>query len=58
VAVTDTAAIALDAGCLRQKCDADPRLGYALVQRFAALLVQRLHATRLRLVDLYGGGVP
>lgn len=58
LAVTDTAAVALDAACLRQKCDADPRLGYALVQRFAALLVERLQATRVRLVDLYGGGEP
>ena len=54
VALADTAAVALDAVCLREKCDADPAFGYRLVGRFAALLVQRLQATRLRLLDVYG----
>jgi CRP-like cAMP-binding protein len=54
VAVDEVGAVALDAACLRGKCDEDPRLGYDLVRRFAALLVQRLQATRLRLLDLYG----
>lgn len=56
VALDDIAAVALDAVCLRGKCDADAALGYRLVQRFAALLVRRLHATRLRLLDVYGHG--
>jgi CRP/FNR family transcriptional regulator, cyclic AMP receptor protein len=47
-------AIALDGICLRGKCAADPRLGYELVQRFARLAIQRLQATRLRLLDVYG----
>lgn len=54
VALDDTAAVALDAACLRGKCDADPALGYRLVQRFAGLLVKRLQATRFRLLDVYG----
>jgi CRP/FNR family transcriptional regulator, cyclic AMP receptor protein len=47
-------AIALDGICLRGKCAADPRLGFELVQRFARLAIQRLQATRLRLLDVYG----
>lgn len=54
IALEDTAAVALDAACLRAKCDGDPALGYRLVQRFAGLLVRRLQATRLRLLDVYG----
>lgn len=49
-----TEAVALDASCLRARFDADPALGYRLVQRFSALLVKRLQATRLRLLDVYG----
>lgn len=53
-AVDETHAVSLDGTCLRAKCDEDPRLGYALMQRFAGIMVQRLEATRLRLLDLYG----
>lgn len=54
VALEGTSAIALDAACLRGKCEADPRLGYALMVRFARLLRDELQATRLRLLDVYG----
>jgi CRP-like cAMP-binding protein len=47
-------AIAFDGACLRAKCDQDPQLGYVLMQRFAAVMVERLQATRLRLLDVYG----
>ncbi len=43
-------AIALDATCLRDKCEADHDLGYALMKRFLPVLVQRLQATRLQTV--------
>lgn len=49
-----THAIAFDGGCLRGKCAADPVLGYDLLRRFADVLVERLQATRLRLIDVYG----
>jgi CRP/FNR family transcriptional regulator, cyclic AMP receptor protein len=42
-----------DGACLREKCEADPRLGYELLQRFSQLLIDRLQATRLQLLDLY-----
>jgi CRP/FNR family cyclic AMP-dependent transcriptional regulator len=46
--------VALDAGCLRRACDANHDLGYALMQRVLPVLVQRLQATRLQLLDVYG----
>jgi CRP-like cAMP-binding protein len=49
-------ATVFDAVCLREKCDADPALGYALMGRFAQVLIDRLQSTRLRLLDVYGNG--
>ena len=54
-AVEDTGVIAFDGACLRGKCDADHELGYQLMRRFAAVLVDRLQGTRLQLLDVYGG---
>lgn len=48
-------AIRFDAACLRGKCAADQALGHELYRRFAAALRDRLHATRLQLLDLYEG---
>jgi CRP/FNR family transcriptional regulator, cyclic AMP receptor protein len=53
-AVSPVRALALDGVCLRAKCDEDPRLGYALMRRFAGLAVSRLQAARLQLLDVYG----
>ena len=47
-------AVELAGACLRAKCDADPRLGYDLMRRFADLAARRLQATRLQLLDVYG----
>jgi CRP-like cAMP-binding protein len=49
-----TRAIALDAKCLRGKCEADHHLGYELMKRFVPELVRRLHATRMQMLDVYG----
>ncbi len=54
LAVGDSSLFAFDAACLRQKLEADPRLGYAVVLRMAELATERLHATRVQLIDLYG----
>jgi CRP/FNR family transcriptional regulator, cyclic AMP receptor protein len=48
-----TRAIALDAKCLRGKCEDDHHLGYELMKRFVPELVQRLHTTRLQMLDVY-----
>ena len=53
-AVEDTKVIAFDGKWLRQKCNEDPELGHELMQRIAQVLVQRLQATRLQLLDVYG----
>jgi CRP/FNR family transcriptional regulator, cyclic AMP receptor protein len=34
--------------------DADARVGYQLLSRFVPVIVDRLQATRLRLLDVYG----
>jgi CRP/FNR family cyclic AMP-dependent transcriptional regulator len=47
-------AVAFDGACLRGKCEEDPRLGYELMKRFTGIIVERLQATRLRLLDVYG----
>jgi CRP-like cAMP-binding protein len=53
-ATEDTRAVSFDATCLRAKCEADPAVGYALMSRVAGLMLDRLLAARLRLLDLYG----
>ncbi len=53
-ALTLVRALSLDGACLRAKCAADTALGYALLERFTPVIVQRLEATRLQLLDLYG----
>lgn len=49
-----TRAIAMDGKCLRNKCDADPVLGYDMAKRVAYVMMQRLEAARLQLLDVYG----
>lgn len=53
-AVEPVHAIGLDAACLRGKCERDHDLGYELMKRFLPIFVERLHATRLQLLDVYG----
>lgn len=53
-ATEETSAIAFDGQCLRGKCETDPALGYALLQRVVQVLSSRLHSARVRLLDLYG----
>jgi CRP-like cAMP-binding protein len=53
-AVEDTRALALDGTCLRTKCETDHDLGYELLKRFAQIMEERLQATRLQLLDVYG----
>lgn len=49
-----TRAIAMDAACLRGKCDEDHHLGYDMMKRFLPILVDRLQSTRLQVLDVYG----
>ncbi len=53
-AVEATEVFVLDALCVRGKCENNKLLGYELMQRLAQLMMERLVATRLQLLDLYG----
>jgi CRP/FNR family transcriptional regulator, cyclic AMP receptor protein len=53
-AVEPSELIGFDAVCLRGKLEADHDLGYELMRRFTANLIDRLQATRLQLLDVYG----
>lgn len=54
VALDSVRAVALDAACLRSKCEADARLGYAMLRRVVEVLESRLQAVRVQLLDIYG----
>jgi CRP-like cAMP-binding protein len=54
-ALSQTLTVAFDAAGVRRLCAEDPRIGSELYRRFIEVVVDRLQATRIRLVDLYGG---
>jgi CRP/FNR family transcriptional regulator, cyclic AMP receptor protein len=49
-----TQAIRFDAETLRERLAEDPVLGYELMRAFTTVMVERLQATRLQLLDVYG----
>jgi CRP-like cAMP-binding protein len=53
-AVEATEALAFDGVRLREACERDPRLGYELLKRFVRVIGERLQATRLQILDVYG----
>jgi CRP-like cAMP-binding protein len=53
-ALTLTRALMFDGRCLRGKFQHDYELGYELMRRFAQVIVQRLEAAGLQLLDVYG----
>jgi CRP/FNR family transcriptional regulator, cyclic AMP receptor protein len=53
-ALSTTRALALDGRCLRGKFSTDHELGYEVMCRFAPLIAQRLEATSIQLLDVYG----
>jgi CRP/FNR family cyclic AMP-dependent transcriptional regulator len=52
-AVELTRALAFDATCLRDKCEADHDVGYAMLKRFIAPLLERLHVARLQSLGVH-----
>jgi CRP/FNR family transcriptional regulator, cyclic AMP receptor protein len=52
--IRDTEALAFDGVALRDVCERDPRIGYALLKRFAGLMAQRVQAARLRVFEVLG----
>jgi CRP-like cAMP-binding protein len=57
-AVEATRALHFDTECMKKKCEDDLGFGYLVMKKFSALLMERLHATRMRLLDLYDYGKP
>lgn len=53
-AVDDVEAVAVDTEALRATLDEHPDLGYLVLDRLASVMLERLQATRVRLLDLYG----
>jgi CRP/FNR family cyclic AMP-dependent transcriptional regulator len=53
--VEPTLTVEMDGKGVRRLCDEDPVIGYELNRRFVQVVVQRLQATRVRLLDLYSG---
>jgi CRP/FNR family cyclic AMP-dependent transcriptional regulator len=52
-AVELTRVFKLDGKCLRTKCDKDHDLGYELMKRFSAIIIERLEASRMQILDVY-----
>ena len=52
-AIEPTRALAMDGTCLRAKAEQDYALGYDLLNRFSRIIVERLEATTLQLINVY-----
>lgn len=55
-ALAPTTAVAFDAKAVRDQCKSDTDLALHVYKTVAGEAVRRLHATRVRLLDLYPGG--
>jgi CRP-like cAMP-binding protein len=55
-ALDSVRAVAFDGACLRRKCQEDHSLGFELLGRFSPVMLERLQATRMQLLDVYGNG--
>lgn len=53
-ALEDTRAIAINGSCLRAKCESDHDLGYEMMKRVVPIVIRRLHAARVQMLDVYG----
>ena len=52
-AVTDTDVLEFDGSAILAHCEEDPRFGYELLKRFAALMSERLDAARQTMMDQF-----
>lgn len=53
-ALDEVKAVRIDGRWLRDECEKDPAFGYRLLQRITGVFVDKLIATRLQLLDIYG----
>ncbi|MCB0717586.1 MAG: cyclic nucleotide-binding domain-containing protein [Bacteroidetes bacterium] len=51
--VEDVSAISFDAECVRKKCEADFEFGYHIYRRILKIVIERLMATRIQMIDMY-----
>jgi CRP-like cAMP-binding protein len=54
-ALADTTLAACDAAAVRRRCTEDRDLAYRVLGVVARVLAERLHRTRIQLLDLYAG---
>ncbi len=52
-ALTDLHTVQLNGRCIREKCEADPALGYEMLKRLASVMISRIHCARFQLLDVY-----
>jgi CRP-like cAMP-binding protein len=52
-ALTPVSTVAFPGDRIREACDRDPEMGYALMKRLLELVTERLDATRMQLVKLH-----
>jgi CRP/FNR family transcriptional regulator, cyclic AMP receptor protein len=57
-AITQISAVEVDGPQAVAVCRHNPQLGYELMRRAAIALAKRLNATRMQLLDVYGGQMP
>ncbi len=53
-AIDEVEGVVVDSAPLRVALAADPEIGYPFLERLSAVILERLQATRVRLLDLYG----
>jgi CRP/FNR family transcriptional regulator, cyclic AMP receptor protein len=53
-AIDDVEAVAIDAARLRTALAQNPALGFLFLDRLTGVVLERLQATRIRLLDIYG----
>ncbi len=51
--IEDISAIAFDAECVRRKCEEDTEFGYHIYRRILELVIERLMATRIQMLDMF-----
>ncbi len=50
-AVEDSDILEFDGSAILARCEEDPKFGYELFKRFAALMSERLNAARQKMMD-------
>ena len=57
-AITPVRAVAINGGQVLSLCEHNPQLGFEFMRSTALALAQRLSATRMQLLDVYGEQIP